>query len=45
MLAPVKAEGGVVSWCTGCLNFFVLLLPFSVGLFSSYLFFPFSDCC
>ena len=24
MLAPVKVGGGVMSWCTGCLNYFSL---------------------
>ena len=38
MLAPVKVGGGVMSWCTGCLNFFCVVLCFFVFSSSFFLF-------
>ena len=43
MLAPVKMGGGMMSWCTECLNF-LSSITFFVFFLPLYIFcFPFSD--
>ena len=42
MLAPVKVEDGVKSWCTGCLNSCLFCFAFLLVLLFFFLYIPFS---